>query len=206
MKKTLLTISLWIASGLALAAPLLREGDIVFLSEKGNFAKAIQLATHSPYNHVGMVFFLKGQPFVFEAVGPVQFTPLDRWVKRSKDGRFAAKRLKNADAIWTKEALGKLEALTRKYKGKPYSWTFDWSDQKMYCSELVWKLVKGSTGLEVGAFQKMRDLDLSNPLVQKELKGHFGKFIPGGLELISPAQIFNSNLLEPVPQSPEVSP
>lgn len=91
-----------------------------------------------------------------------------------------------------------MEALARKYQGKGYSFTFDWSDQKFYCSGLVWRIYHDTTGLEVGKFQKLGDLDLSNPLVKKELKKHFGPFVPLDHEIISPEQMFESDLLSTV--------
>ena len=36
-----------------------------------------------------------------------------------------------------------------KFKGKNYDLTFEWSDDKIYCSELIWKIYKRSTGIEI---------------------------------------------------------
>jgi len=192
MQKILFTLFLWISAGICLATPALQEGDIVFRNEAGNFSKAIQLATHSPYNHVGMVFIRKGKAYVLEAVGPVKFTPLDRWWI---DGHCAAKRLKNAKAVLTPEVLRKMEALAEKYLGKKYSFTFAWSEESFYCSGLVWKIYHDSTGLELGKFQELKEFDLSSPLVQKELNRHYGRLIPLSHKVISPMDIFKSNLL-----------
>jgi hypothetical protein len=198
MKKILLSLLICIWGSGAFAAPALQEGDLVFQSQGGNFSKAIQLATHSPYNHMGMVFIRKEKPYVLEAVGPVKFTSLDRWIKNGKQDHFVAKRLKNAKAVLTPEVLQKMEALARKYQGKGYTFTFDWSDQKFYCSGLVWRIYHETTGLEVGKFQKLGDLDLTNSLVKKELKKHFGPFVPLDHEIISPEQMFESDLLSTV--------
>jgi hypothetical protein len=198
MKKSILVFVLWFASGSVFASPALQEGDLVFLSEEGDFARAIQLATHSPYNHVGMVFIRNGKPYVFEAVGPVKFTPLENFAKRGIQGRCTAKRLKNAGRVLTPEVFKKMEALVRQFKGRRYDWTFGLTDQKMYCSELVWKMYKRSAGLEIGRYQRLKDLDLSHPLVQSQLKEKFGGFFPLELKLVSPAQVFGSDLLEEV--------
>jgi len=200
MKKIIFALLLCATVTGGQASPLLQTGDLVFQSERGDFARAIQLATHSPYNHVGMIFIKSGKTLVFEAMGPVQFTPLEEWVRRGKGGRYAVKRLKNADKILTPEVLQKMDLLTRKFTGKAYDWTFGLSDKKIYCSELVWKMYRQSTGLELGHFQKLKELNLSPPLVQQQMREKFGPYIPLGLKIISPGQVFNSDLLKTLPQ------
>jgi hypothetical protein len=198
MKKFILTLFLLAFAGCSLASPDLQEGDLVFQSQDGNFSKAIQLATHSPFNHMGMVFIRHGKPYVLEAVGPVKFTSLDKWIENGKGDHFTAKRLKNAQAVLTPEAEHKMETLAQKYLGKRYSFTFAWSEESFYCSGLVWRIYHDTTGLELGKFQKLRDLDLSNPLVKRELRKYFGPLVPLDHEVISPEQMFESDLLKTV--------
>jgi hypothetical protein len=93
-----------------------------------------------------------------------------------------------------------MKVLAKKFKGRGYSSTFDWSDRTMYCSELVWKMYQRTTGQELGRFQTLRELDLSSPLVKRELKQRFGGHVPLGLKLISPGQMFKCGLLESIPQ------
>ncbi|HJT24157.1 MAG TPA: YiiX/YebB-like N1pC/P60 family cysteine hydrolase [bacterium] len=195
MKKFLLILCLWITASFVLAAPALQEGDIVFRSEEGSLAKAIQLATHSSYNHVGIVFIRKRKPYVLEAVQPVCFTPLNRWWT---DGHCAAKRLKNAKTVLTPEVLHQMEVLADKSVGKKYSFQFVWSEDSFYCSGLVWKIYHDTTGLELGKFRKLKDYDLSSPLVKRELKSKYGALVPMNLKVISPGEIFKSDLLIPV--------
>jgi hypothetical protein len=190
--KKIFFILLLLAAGGAAGAPALQEGDIVFRSEEGNFSKAIQLATHSPYNHVGMVFIRKGKLYVLEAVQPVRFTSLSRWWT---DRICAAKRLKNSKAVLTPEVLHKMEDMAEKSVGKKYSFNFAWSEDSFYCSGLVWKIYHDTTGLELGKFRKLKEFDLSSPLVKRELKNKYGSLIPMDLKVISPAEIFKSDLL-----------
>src|SRR5262245_816721 len=77
------------------------NGDVVFQTSRSAQSVAVQLATKSPYSHMGIVYLSDGKPFVFEAVQPVKLTPLDAWIERGEDGHFVAKRLKNADARLT---------------------------------------------------------------------------------------------------------
>lgn len=199
MKKFFLLLALLVWPLAAFGATDLQEGDLVFQSQEGNFSKAIQRATHSPYNHMGMVFIRHGKPYVLEAVGPVKFTSLDRWIHHGMGGHFVAKRLKDPSVL-TPKVLKDMETRAQKYLGKRYSFTFAWSEENFYCSGLVWRIYHDVTGLEVGKFQKLGDMDLKDPLVQKELKQHFGPFIPMDHELISPAAMFGSGLLHTVRQ------
>src|SRR6187431_2877016 len=84
------------------------NGDIVFQTSRSAQSLAVQLATKSPYSHMGIVYLRDGTPFVFEAVQPVKLTPLAAWVERGEKGRFVVKRLKDADARLTPAVLQKM--------------------------------------------------------------------------------------------------
>ena len=55
----------------------LKVGDIIFQSSNSGQSRAIQLATHSKYSHVGLIFNENDQWMVYEAVQPVCVTPLE---------------------------------------------------------------------------------------------------------------------------------
>lgn len=109
-----------------------------------------------------------------------------------------AKRLKKGDKVLTPNMLKKMEAVALGFKGKAYDWIFEWSDDKMYCSEMVWKVYQRSTGLEIGKLQKLKDFDFSNPRVKEILKERYGDQVPWNEPVISPEQMFESNLLKTV--------
>jgi hypothetical protein len=183
--------------GAAYTGPL-KEGDIVFQDLACSQSEAIKLATHSPYSHVGIVLFKGKKPYVYEAVGPVKFTALKDWIAQGEGAHYVARRLKKADSILTPAVLLKMELVAGGFKGKAYDWTFEWSDDQMYCSELVWKIYQRATGLEIGRLQKLKEFDFSNPLVREQLKDKYGDDIPWNETVISPAQMFNSGLLTTV--------
>jgi hypothetical protein len=79
--------------------------------------------------------------------------------------------------------------------GRDYDIYFEWSDDRIYCSELVWKIYKSAAGIEIGSLQKLKDFDLSHPLVQEKIKERFGGHPPLDEIVISPASIFDSDLL-----------
>lgn len=175
------------------AARLFRDGDLIFQTSRSTQSAAVQKATHSHYSHMGIIFLRDGAPFVFEAIKTVRYTPLATWVARGKGGHYVVKRLKDAERILTPEAVAKLRRAADEQRGKPYDSTFEWSDARMYCSELVWKLYDRSLGIHIGKLQKLSDFDLSDPVVKAKLKERFGSSIPLGETVISPSEMFSSS-------------
>ncbi|MBX9853693.1 MAG: YiiX family permuted papain-like enzyme [Cytophagaceae bacterium] len=176
----------------------LKSGDIIFQSTSGGQGKVIQIATGSKYSHVGIVYKEGNDFYVFEAVQPVKITPLEKWIDRGDNDHYVVKRLKNADKVLTNTTLKKMKDQGKRYIGKDYDLYFGWADDKIYCSELVWKIYKQSCGVELGKLQQLKDFDLSNPIVQYKLKERYGKNIPYEENVISPAAIYDSELLEEV--------
>ncbi|MDR3651603.1 MAG: YiiX family permuted papain-like enzyme [Paludibacter sp.] len=176
----------------------LREGDLIFQTSLSRQSQAIQLATKSKYSHCGLIYKDGKDYYVFEAVQPVKRTPLDKWIARGKDGKYVIKRLKNADQVLTPATLAKMKQIGDKFKGKNYDLTFEWSDDKIYCSELIWKIYQRATGLEIGKLEKLSDFDLTNEAVKQKMKERYGDKIPMNEIVISPVAIFDSELLKTV--------
>ena len=174
----------------------LREGDLIFQTSLSRQSQAIQLATKSRYSHCGLIYKDGKDYYVFEAVQPVKRTPLDKWIARGKDGKYVIKRLKNADQVLTPATLAKMKQIGDKFKGKNYDLTFEWSDNKIYCSELIWKIYQRATGLEIGKLEKLSDFDLTNEAVKQKMKERYGDKIPMNEIVISPVAIFDSELLK----------
>jgi len=105
---------------------------------------------------------------------------------------------KNSEQILKPDVLSKMKQVGEKYRGKDYDLYFGWSDERIYCSELIWKIYKEALNLEIGKLQKITDFDLSHPLVKAKLKERYGNNIPLDEPAISPANMFNSDLLETV--------
>ncbi|MBO9566426.1 MAG: YiiX family permuted papain-like enzyme [Niastella sp.] len=175
-----------------------KNGDLIFQTSLSAQSKAIQLATRSKYSHCGIIYNEKGKWYVFEAVQPVKMTPLDKWIDRGQNGHYVVKRLKNAGQVLTVDALRKMKQEGEKLKGRNYDLTFEWSDDRIYCSELIWKIYKRATGIEIGKLEKLSDFDLTNETVRKKMKERYGDNIPMNEQVISPSSIFNSNLLETI--------
>lgn len=186
-----LVLALGATSALA-APPELRDGDIVFQMSQSAQSVAVQKATGSPYSHMGVVILRQGKPFVFEAEGKVQYTPLSRWVARGVDGHFVAKRLQDASEVLKPAGVARLHKAAKQYEGRPYDPTFTWSDDRLYCSELVWKIYQRGLGVRIGDLQQVRAFKLSDPEVQRRLKERYGDKVPLDEPAISPGVMFAS--------------
>ena len=195
MKYLLILTALVLASCAPHAAPKVMDGDIIFHTSKSSQSLAIQRATGSRYSHMGLIFMRTGKPFVFEAVSPVKYTPLDQWIARGAGGHYVLKRLKNAATLLTPIALQRLRKAAGKFVGRPYDLGFAWSDDRMYCSEIVWKLIDRELGVRVGELQKIRDFNLSDPTVRAKMRERYGANIPMEEPVISPAAMFDSKTL-----------
>lgn len=173
-------------------APQLRDGDLIFHTSLSAQSRAIQLATRSPYSHCGILYQQNGKWQVFEAVQPVKLTPLADWVARGQGGHFVTKRLRDAATALTPTALACLKAAGQPLLGHNYDLYFGWSDERIYCSELIWKVYERGLGRRLGKLQQLRDFDLSNPAVQAKLRERYGKRLPLQETVISPVSIFRS--------------
>ena len=167
-----------------------KDGDIIFQTTSGQTGKAIQLATHSQYNHCGVLFFENNKWVVYEAVQPVKKTSLKEFNAR---GKGTVKRLTNNSL--SKDKIDKLKTLFKTYEHKNYDEAFNWSDEQIYCSELVYKLYNNALHIELCKPRKLSDFDLNNPLVKEKLNEKYGNKIPLNEPMVSPQDIFSSELL-----------
>ncbi len=178
----------------------IQNGDLIFHTSMSGQSMAVQIASKSKYSHVGLIVQEGDDFFVYEAVQPVKITPLDEFIKRGKDNHYVLKRLKNNDEILNPESISKMKTIGKKYLGKDYDLRFEWSDDKIYCSELVWKIYKEAFDIEIGALEQIKDFDLSDPEVQKKVKERYGNKIPLEEPIITPDRMFKSEKLETIPE------
>lgn len=180
------------AAAVASGAEGWRDGDIIFHTSRSSQSAAIQRATHSPYSHVGIVFIRDGKPYVFEAIATVRYTPLAAWVARGDGGRYVVRRLRQAP---TPAQLAKLRNAAKTFEGRPYDLYFEWSDTRIYCSELVWKMYHQAMGVKLGELQKLREFDLTDAAVRAKMRERYGAHVPLDEPVISPGEQFDSPLL-----------
>jgi hypothetical protein len=188
----LLTVSGFTAFGQAGA---LQTGDIIFQSSTSGQSKAIQLATHAKYSHVGLIVAREDKLWVYEAIQPVTFTPLATWIERGYGKHYVVKRFKPSLRKLSPDDFAQVINVGKRFNGKNYDLYFEWSDDRIYCSELVWKIYKQAFGIELGALQKLKAFDLSDQHVREKLQERYADKIPYEELVISPAAIFDSDKL-----------
>jgi hypothetical protein len=197
--RSLLVVAIGLFASCAASEPLdLRDGDVIFHTSTSSQSEALRRAMGSRYTHMGVIFLRDGEAFVYEAVGPVKWTPSEEWIARGVDGKFVVKRLSHDPSLLESQAIESLKHAALKYEGKPYDLYFEWSDDRIYCSELVWKIYSKALGVEIGSLERFEDFDPSDPLVAAKLKERFGDSVPLEEIVITPAAMFESDILETV--------
>lgn len=212
-KRTLLFLNLVLIVGTLVAvgtlkpAPLqlakdrtsvLRDGDIVFQQTGGEQGRAVQLATGSPWTHVGVLFKDTDRWMVYEAVGPVRSIPLEEWVTHGTDGRWVAKRWVDAGTEAPQALRSALKKAGARFNGLPYDREFRWSDERIYCSELVWKMYAEGAGVRLCEPKPMRDHALGSPVVQQVMRERYASTPPLDEPMIAPGALFDCPLLRTV--------
>lgn len=172
-----------------------REGDILFQVSTSGQGKAIQIATNSAYSHCGLLFKEEDEWVVYEGVQPVKKTALAAWIARGDHQHYVVKRHKDASRILTSRDIETMKAEARKHVGKNYDLTFEWSDDRIYCSELVYKVYQRGAGISIGRLQKLQEFNLNAPAVREKLKERYGNKIPLNETVISPGSIFEDPTL-----------
>jgi hypothetical protein len=191
-------LAVWLGGHGAGAAPRqgmearLRTGDLVFHTSGSRQSKAIQVATHSPLSHVGLVEVTPQGAFVVEAVQPVKRTLFAKWKARGQKGKVLVLRPRDLSDEQRQRAVTE----AKRHLGKPYDWRFGWSDDAMYCSELVRKAYAAGASVEYGTMEKLGSLDVT--AVKQELSLRYVGLVPMDLELVTPASLSKDTRLEVV--------
>ena len=173
----------------------LKNGDLIFISNKNGQGKAIQLATKSKLTHIGIIFIENGITYVYHAVEPVSKSTLKKFIKLSEDNKYLIKRLKNQKLL-TDSIVGKMKKFAASKLGKHYDIYFNWNEEELYCSEYIWKLFKECLKIEIGKPKLLKDYDLTNPIVKNTMEKRYGKNIPYSEKMIAPSDMYISDLIE----------
>ncbi|WP_108930321.1 YiiX family permuted papain-like enzyme [Leptospira johnsonii] len=200
MNKTLflviiLFLSFWDLKAEQIKFSDLMEGDIIFHESNSEQAKAIKAATKSRYTHVGVIFKYGNDYKVLEAVEPVKITPLSAFIKRGQKNHYVIKRLKDRETVLTESKIQDMKKYGDSLLGRHYDIYFGWQDDRIYCTELIWKLYDKFTGKKLGILKTLKDFDLSSSKVQYLMKKRYGNNIPYSEPVISPVDMFDSTEL-----------
>jgi len=173
----------------------IKEGDMIFQTSQSKQCEAVRIATNSKFSHCGIVFIEKGRKYVFEAVQPVKYTPLETWITHGKENHFVVTRLKNASQLLSLETIQKMKNYAKGLNNKDYDLYFEWSDDKIYCSELIWKIYKNGAGIELCPLQKLKDFNLKDSRVQAILAERYGNNIPFEESVVAPSNLEKSKIV-----------
>lgn len=161
-RSRVILVLLLLALGLCGCAPsiprdyAMQEGDLLFQSlPHAPLVDAIEGVSLSPFSHCGLLARSEGNWVVIEAIGPVRETPLTEWIGRGRGTRFSAYRLNPTLA----PQIPAIIKTARTYLGRPYDVHYKFDDERIYCSELIYKSVKATTGQGLGRVEKLGDLN-----------------------------------------------
>ncbi len=171
-----------------------QNGDMIFQTTIAGQGKAIQLATHSKYTHIGIIFKENNEWMVYEAVQPVQKISLKSFIERGDNKKYVIKRLANDSLLKTDSVITNMKNYLTAQLDKNYDMYFNWKDDELYCSELVWKCYQ-TIGIEIGKTKVLGDFDLSSPIVKTILNERYGDAIPLQEKVIAPSDIFDNKKL-----------
>ncbi len=161
-----------------------QDGDIIFHQATGELPEVISGVTGSPINHCGMIILQGEQVMVIEASIIVEMTPVDEWIRRGNNQHFAL--LRSRKIPGDKFPLIVDEA--KKFLGLPYDFQYELSDEKIYCSELIYKAYQRGAGVKTGKIQRLGDLDYKGheEFIERLVEG----LVPLERELITPMSIY----------------
>jgi len=169
------------------------EGDILFQSlPRNRLVNAIEGATNSPYSHCGIVSKQNGNWLVYEALDGVEATPLKDFIFRGRNYGFAVFRLKPV----YQSHIPKTVENVKSYLGRPYDVRYRMDDEKIYCTELIFKAYKDAAGKPLGNLVRLGDLNW-RPF--RDTIQHFeGGPVPLDREMITPKHMADARQLHPV--------
>jgi hypothetical protein len=160
-----------------------RDGDVFFQHLPGKLGSVIADVTDSSLTHCGMAVHVGGEAHIIEAIGPVRCIPLAKWLKQGDRGHFLQMRLKSL----TDDQIAKTVKAAESLLGLPYDLQYELDDQKIYCSELVYKAYVRGAGIEVGKKETLGDLNWRRH--EKFIRVLAGGELPLDRQMVTPQSI-----------------
>lgn len=177
---------------------VIQEGDLIFQTCKSLVGIIIRDATHSKYDHLGMVIKRQGEWVVYEAIEPVKFTPLSEWIERGYLSQVSVRRLKDSSVFQDEGKRKILDEVMNSFLGKSYDYLLGWSDENMYCSELIWKTYDRAFGVTLCTLKKFSDFDFSKKSVQFYVEKLYKNGVPLEESAVSPQDLLDGEMMVPV--------
>lgn len=169
-----------------------QEGDVLFQSlPHSPLVDAIEGVSGSPFSHCGIVGLENGEWVVYEAYRRVETTPLRTFLFRGRNQAFAVYRLKAEARPFIPSTLVAAKA----FLGRPYDVRYRLDDERIYCSELIFKAYRNaSSGELLGKLERLGDMNWQPYEATIE---HFEEGpVPLEREIITPKELARASQLE----------
>ncbi|MGB8853220.1 MAG: YiiX/YebB-like N1pC/P60 family cysteine hydrolase [Pirellulales bacterium] len=172
-------------------------GDVLIqsITPCGRLLRTVKGVTESKWCHCGVVDKKNGRWVVCEAVGDgVRYTPLAHFLLRGDEIDFAVYRLQGD----FKKHAAELAKCCKPYVGRPYDIQYELDDEKLYCSELVYKAYRDAThGDELGLVQRFGELNWQD--FKADIAHYHGSDdLPLDRQIVTPVSLTWSKQLEKV--------
>lgn len=176
----------------------LKVGDVVFIHVTALPFQKISSATECWTNHVGIVIDIDGdEPVIAESRFPFSgSTTLSRFIKRSKGGRVAVKRLHSPLTVTEQQEV---QGAAQRRSAIFYDTGFNLHSKRQFCSRFVREVLDEATGIKLGEFETLATLFKQNPNTDIRFWGlwYFGN-IPWQRQTVTPASLLRCPNLHPV--------
>lgn len=191
-----LILSLLFLLPLKVRALELKVGDVLLQPLQCWTCYLIMAQENSAYSHMGLVVATKPSIKIAEALGSVRLTSLEEFRGRTKNQKLSVRRFKDADLVNFIQLNSQrfLQDFKYNYEGLPYDQEFLWDNfdtsgnEKLYCSEMVSKMLTGFLGIAMPA--KRMKYDINREHWTEYFKGN----PPDGKWGNAPADFEKSNL------------
>lgn len=178
--------------------PPAMDGDLVFQISDHPNAKALQAATGSKYNNIGLVFFRKKdqQYMVIEVLDSTHVVPLTEWAQHGEGNHIALLRLKDANRMLNEKKMKSLKETVKSLRGRKADPYFGWDDATVYSSELIWKTYHAGLNLDLCQPGLLSSFDATKEPFKSNAAKKYGGKIPAGEKAVTPDDLYKSPKLE----------
>jgi len=136
----------------------LKVGDVLLQPLSCWSCSLIEAQERSIYSHMGIIIETEPRLLVAEALGTVRIISFNEFNARTEKGqRLSVRRLRDSSAVQylQQNKIAFKKYFRNFYEGLQYDEEFLWNNydedgfEKLYCSEMVTKLLRGFMGVEV---------------------------------------------------------
>lgn len=134
----------------------LRTGDLLFNKLNIDSGIGIQNGIHFSFDNIGIVFIDDDNYAIIETAERVGYISMSGWIEKGVDQKYVVKRLLNSDSLLNDERTQRLRKEAQSNIWKEVEKSQNWSDDKLYNAELVWKLFKKALDIELGELDTLK--------------------------------------------------